>query len=94
MKSEEIPPYFHNWLSVISDFQDFCSRNGANPLAVAANFALKDSRIDGVVIGFHSASQLFELESELAVLDLPLSEYPSFGELDLGLLDPRKWPIS
>lgn len=63
-------------------------------MGAAAAFVLQNSSFDGVVIGFHSKNQLIELTSQLSIAQSATLKFPSFDNLSLNILDPRKWTLS
>jgi len=91
MKPEKVPLYFEPWIPALREFHDFCSLSSTKPLGVAANFALENSKFHGVVVGFDDAKQISELLDETSGSRESRKIYPSFGNVDLGLLDPRRW---
>jgi aryl-alcohol dehydrogenase-like predicted oxidoreductase len=91
MNLEKVPDFFSPWLSVLGEFHDFCESAQSNPLGVAANFVLGNPNFEGVVVGFHSAKHVVELQVETSYPKNLNTGYPVFGKLDVDFLDPRQW---
>jgi aryl-alcohol dehydrogenase-like predicted oxidoreductase len=93
MSLNEVPKYFEPWREELSEFHSFCKEVGILPVGTAAEFVLKNPGFDGVVVGFHSKTQLLELISQLSITRSSTLEFPAFGNLSLDILDPRKWSL-
>jgi aryl-alcohol dehydrogenase-like predicted oxidoreductase len=94
MNLQDVPKYFDPWRTKLSEFHAFCKDAGILPVGAAAAFVLQNSSFDGVVIGFHSKNQLIELTSQLSIARSATLKFPSFENLSLNVLDPRKWTLS
>jgi aryl-alcohol dehydrogenase-like predicted oxidoreductase len=94
MNLQDVPKYFYPWRTKLREFHEFCKDAGILPVGAAAAFVLQNPSFDGVVIGFHSKNQLIELISQLSIARSATLKFPSFENLSLNVLDPRKWTLS
>ena len=62
---KEYPKYFNKWKIEMNNYFYFIKKNNINPLCYCLNFALKDKRINKIIIGFQSLIQLKEILKNL-----------------------------
>lgn len=94
MNSSDVPTYFNPWLSILKSFRDQCVEAGLTPLSAASSFVLRNESFDGVVIGFHSTSQIQQLDQELKSAQLPDSIFQELSLEEGNLVDPRNWKLT
>ncbi len=91
---KEYPKYFNKWKIEMNNYFYFIKKNNINPLCYCLNFALKDKRINKIIIGFQSLIQLKEiLKKSLKNNNFKNNTYKNFESKNLNLIIPGKWQI-
>lgn len=91
MNISQVPKYFHKWLYVIKDFHDFCRKVGVSPIQASSSFVMSNPIFEGILMGFNNMNEMQYFINESRDENLTLGDYPTFGDLDSELLDPRMW---
>ena len=91
---KKYPKYFNKWKIEMNKYINFIKKNNIDPLSYCLNFALKDKRIDKIIIGFQSLIQLKEiLKNSIKTNDFKKISYKHFESKNLNLIIPSKWKI-
>ena len=92
MSPEKRPAYFAPWTDLLHRWSTWCEDQNIRPLIAALHFAVSEPRLEKVVVGVESASQLAEIVAGLKV-DNPMSA-PDIASEALDLIDPSRWKLS
>lgn len=89
MPADARTAYFERWQSLWGRWHQWLAQSGSTAVQACLGFVLSRARIDRVVVGVDSLSQLREMLATTAgVVALPPDEIVSF---DTDLLNPSKW---
>jgi aryl-alcohol dehydrogenase-like predicted oxidoreductase len=92
MAADKRPAYFTPWAELLDEWSRFCEEQTVSPLIAALTFAVSEKRLEKVVVGVDSATQLAEIIAGLAVnAALPV---PDVACDTLDLIDPSRWKLS
>jgi aryl-alcohol dehydrogenase-like predicted oxidoreductase len=92
MPSEKRPAYFADFSTLLDRWQDWCRAAGKSRLSAALGFVCAEPRIEKVVLGVDSASQLVEIAAAIGASG---PEVPAdLVSDDLALIDPSRWRLS
>jgi aryl-alcohol dehydrogenase-like predicted oxidoreductase len=94
MDPKNLPTYFSPWAPLLEEWHFHCLEKGKTKIGEAANFALSNNLVSGVIIGFDSREHLQGLVSELWSTSKEHLDYPKFGQLPPDLIDPRRWRLN
>lgn len=92
MSADKRPAYFAPFAALLDRWHDWCMLQDSQPLAVALNFVCTEPRVEKVVIGVDTASQLQEIASGLARSKAGVPQ--DIVSEDLALIDPSRWKIA
>ena len=92
MPADKRPAYFAPWAELLNRWTNWCQEKNISPLIAALHFAVSEPRLEKVVVGVESASQLSEI---IAGLNIATSTpVPDIADETLDLIDPSRWKLS
>jgi aryl-alcohol dehydrogenase-like predicted oxidoreductase len=92
MAAEKRPGYFAPWTELLNRWSTWCENQNISPLIAALHFAVSETRLEKVVVGVESASQLAEIVAGLKLN--PAASAPDIASEALDLIDPSRWKLS
>ena len=92
MAPDKRPAYFAPWADLLNRWSNWCEDQNISPLIAALNFAVSEPRLEKVVVGVESASQLAEIIAGLK--EKPSISAPDIASEALDLIDPSHWKLS
>ncbi|WP_051560094.1 aldo/keto reductase [Marinobacterium jannaschii] len=95
MSKSDLPPYFHQWLSILDAWHNFLRSNDLTPIEGCISFIKQVPHLDKVVIGIDSLDNLVGIlnavestkTASINILDLPSSSNEK-------LIAPSNWKFS
>jgi len=91
MSPETRPKQFEQWQALWSTWDSWLQGQDISALETCLSFALQDERIQKVVVGVDSESQLDEI---LLATTTEISEFPiEMMSSDVELVHPSKWAV-
>jgi aryl-alcohol dehydrogenase-like predicted oxidoreductase len=91
LSDRPVPQHLAGLVPYLNRWDAFCRRHGISKQSGALAFLLRDARVERVVVGVESESQLDALivAASAAIPDL---DWSSLACNNPDLIDPRKWP--
>lgn len=84
------PSQFNRWNDVWSRWEEWLNYNNSSPLEACINFACSNHRINKVIVGVDSLSQIKKIISTAALQKKPM-KFPDIQSIDEDLINPSNW---